>query len=173
VCGPTNLIKRWPFGAARHGQRLVSREAAHPTVAGTSFAPRPGASPEGFAVMQLPSSPRPLRSRRRYPRLEVLGLVEGQRIPLDTHLTVRDLSVGGFSAESAVPFPPGSKHHFLFTTALGEEVVLSATSIHCRLATADANGHFTYITGFEFHSSEATDRSIASLVDTLAAVLEG
>lgn len=121
--------------------------------------------------MQLPSSPRPLRSRRRYPRLEVLGLVEGRGLPLDTRLTLRDLSVGGFSTESDVPFPPGSSHEFRFTTALADEIQLWATSVHCRLATADASGRFTYITGFEFHGSNHADRSVAALVDTLDSVL--
>jgi hypothetical protein len=43
--------------------------------------------------------------------------------------------------------------------------------VHCRLATAGPDGQFTYITGFEFHSDESTDKSIASLMDTLASVL--
>jgi hypothetical protein len=121
--------------------------------------------------MQLPPSPRPSRSRRRFPRLEVLGVVEGRRVPLDVPLTVRDLSQGGFSTESTVPFPPGSHHQFRFTTAAHQEVTLAATVVHCRLAAASDDGQFTYITGFEFHSDESTDSSIASLIDTLASVL--
>jgi hypothetical protein len=121
--------------------------------------------------MELPPSPRPFRSRRRFPRLEVLGLVEGRRVPLDVPLTMRDLSQGGFSAESTVPFPPGTHHQFRFTTATAHEVTLAATVVHCRLATARPDGQFTYITGFEFHSDESTDTSIASLMDTLASVL--
>lgn len=92
-------------------------------------------------------------------------------MPLDVPLTVRDLSQGGFSAESAVPFPPGTSHQFRFTTAQAQEVLLSATVVHCRLAAAGSDGQFTYITGFEFHSDETTDTSIASLMDTLASVL--
>lgn len=121
--------------------------------------------------MEPPKRVPPFRSRRRFPRLEVLGLVEGKRIPLDVPMTVRDLSQGGFSAESSVPFPPGTHHHFRFTTIDQHEVSLDATSVHCRLASVTHDGHHTYITGFEFVSTDATDQSVAALVDTLSSVL--
>lgn len=121
--------------------------------------------------MQLPPSPRPFRSRRRFPRIEVLGMVDGRRVPLDVPLLIRELGQGGFSLESPVPFPPGSYHQFRFTTADQREVTLQATVVHCRLASASVDGNFTYITGFEFHSDESTDSSIDSLMDTLASVL--
>jgi hypothetical protein len=121
--------------------------------------------------MQLPPSPRPFQSRRRFPRIEVLGLVEGRQVPLDAPLTIRELSLGGFSTESTVPFPPGSHHRFRFLSAAHAEVVLDATVVHCRLAKATADGQLAYISGFEFHSDPMTDRAIASLVDTLSSVL--
>lgn len=122
-------------------------------------------------LMQLPPSPRPFRSRRRFPRLEVLGLIEGRRERLDVPLTIRDLNQAGFSTESPVPFPPGSHHEFLFTSADQREISLEATVVHCRLASAGPDGQFSYITGFEFHSDEGSDRGIASLIDTLSSML--
>lgn len=116
-----------------------------------------------------PSLPR--RSRRRFPRIEVLGVVEGERIPLDVPMRVRDLSQGGFSAESSVPFPPGTRHHFRFTAFNQNEVRLQATAVHCRLASLDADGHHTYITGFEFLPDDASEKSIAAIIDTLTSVL--
>lgn len=121
--------------------------------------------------MDLPPKPQPSRSRRRFPRLEVLGLVEGRLLPIDVPLKLRDLSQGGFSAESSVPFPPGTHHHFLFTTLDQNEVALDATVVHCRLASAQTDGHYTYVSGFEFLSSDATDRSVAQVLDTIASVL--
>jgi len=50
-------------------------------------------------------------------------------------------------------------------------VTLDATVVHCRLASAGTDGHFTYITGFEFHSDASTDTSVSKLMDTLASVL--
>lgn len=111
-----------------------------------------------------------VRNRRRFPRLEVMGRVEGQLMPLDVPLVVRDLSQGGFSTVSHIPFPPGSSHHFRFTTASGVEVMLDAMAVHCRLAAAGADGNYTYVTGFEFHSSARTDAGVAMLIDTLSSV---
>jgi hypothetical protein len=121
--------------------------------------------------MDIPSNPPPFRSRRRFPRVEVLGMVEGQRIPLDVPMKIRDLSQGGFSAESSVPFPPGTQHHFRFVALNHNEVRLQATAVHCRLASLDADGHYTYITGFEFQPDESSDKSIAAIIDTLTSVL--
>lgn len=123
-------------------------------------------------AMEESPKPLPFRSRRRFPRIEVLEMVEGRRVPLDVPMKVRDLSQGGFSAESSVPFPPGTRHHFRFSAVTQDrEVSLSATVVHCRLAKADADGNYTYITGFEFLADEVADKSIAALIDTLASVL--
>jgi PilZ domain len=121
----------------------------------------------------MPTRPpsRTLRNRRRFPRLQVLGLVEGFLVPLDVPLEIRELSQGGFSVHSASPFPPGSQHHFRFTTTTHEEVTIDATAVHCRLTQADAGGHVTYVTGFEFVSSQRTDEAVGVLIDTLTSVL--
>ena len=121
--------------------------------------------------MEIPKNPVPRPSRRRFPRLQVMGRVEGQVMPLDVPLIVRDLSRGGFSCESTVPFPPGTVHHFRFTTVAGAVVSIDATAVHCRLTRADAEGHHAYISGFEFQSTEATDQAVAVLIDTLSSVL--
>jgi len=99
-------------------------------------------------------------------------MVEGRRVPLDVPMKVRDLSQGGFSAESSVPFPPGTQHHFRFSAVNQErEVSLRATVVHCRLTSADPDGRYTYVTGFEFLADETADKSIAAIIDTLASVL--
>jgi len=100
----------------------------------------------------------------------VLGLVDGSLIPLDIPLKVRDLSEGGFSVQSRSPFPPGSRHHFRFTTAREEAVMIDAVAVHCRLAAADVDGHVAYMTGFEFISSARTDEAVNVLIDTLSSL---
>jgi hypothetical protein len=118
----------------------------------------------------MSASPLPFQSRRRHPRVEVLGEIEGRRVPLDISITMRDLSQGGFSAESSTPFPPGTSHHFRFTApAHGSEVSVEATAVHCRLASASPDGGVTYVTGFEFHSDAATDKAVATLIASLVA----
>jgi hypothetical protein len=100
-----------------------------------------------------------------------MGQVDGELVALDVPLKVRDLTEAGFSTESTVPFPPGSGQHFRFTTKAGAVVHLDATSVHCRLASATADGHYSYVTGFEFHSDPDTDEAVRALVDTLSSVL--
>jgi hypothetical protein len=106
------------------------------------------------------------RSRRRHPRLEVLDIVQGRLVPTDTPIVIRDLSVGGFSAESSVAFPPRTRHHFRFTTRGGSVVLLEASAVHCRLVAASELG-MSYITGFEFVGRERADEAIAVLLDAV------
>jgi hypothetical protein len=109
-------------------------------------------------------------NRRRFPRLQVLGLVDGYLLPLDVPLAVIELSTGGFSVRGATPFPPGSRHHFRFTTGQDQEVTIDATAVHCRLVQAGTDGHIAYISGFEFSSDPRTDEAVAVLIDTLSSV---
>ena len=70
-------------------------------------------------------------------------------------------------------FPPGTRHTFRFTKPDGSDVVLDATVVHCRLASAGTDGQVTFITGFEFISDETSDGAIEGLIDTIASVLAG
>jgi hypothetical protein len=109
-------------------------------------------------------------NRRRFPRLQVLGLVDGYLMPLDVPLTVIELSTGGFSVRGSTAFPPGARHHFRFTTGQDREVTIDATAVHCRLVQADAPGTLAYVTGFEFASNARNDEAVAVLIDTLSSV---
>ena len=110
-------------------------------------------------------------NRRRFPRVQVLGLVEGRLVPQEMPLDIRELGEGGFSLQGASPFPPGSQYHFRFTAPGHDEVILAATAVHCRLTEADARGRVTFVTGFEFASTPQTDQAVGVLIDTLTSVL--
>jgi hypothetical protein len=81
-------------------------------------------------------------------------------------VVIRDLSLGGFSTESHVAFPPRTRHHFRFTTRGGSVVLLEASAVHCRLVAANELG-LCYVTGFEFVSHERADEGIAMLLDAV------
>jgi hypothetical protein len=91
----------------------------------------------------------PPAERRTAPRLEVLSQFHGHLVPFGVPLRVRDVSAGGFSIESSVPFPVGARHEFRFTTASGQEVRIAATVMHTQPAGADAESP-TYICGLAF-----------------------
>ena len=104
--------------------------------------------------------------RRAFPRLDVIDELNGQLIPFGVPVTVREVSVGGFSVETDAPFLAGGQHRFRFTTANGDEIVLEASVIHRRLAgSSDAP---RYITGFAFLRRTSTwARTVAALLDSI------
>lgn len=112
-------------------------------------------------------------AQRTAPRLEVVGQIHGQSLTFNTPLLVRDLSSGGFSVESAVPFSRGSTHVFRFTTNEGASVVLRAQAMHSRpISGTSFPERFT--TGFQFLNpdDEQAGRSIDTLLDAATSVLQ-
>lgn len=105
--------------------------------------------------------------RRRAARVEVLDHLHGFSVAMKVPIVVREASSSGFSIESPVPFPAGSRHEFRFTTAEGQQVVVEAQSVHTmRVNHPDARP--LYVTGFEFdHAERAQVRVIQDLVEKL------
>ena len=87
--------------------------------------------------------------RRSAPRLEVLGRLHGHLVSLDVPITIGNLGLGGFSAESVMPFPLGARHRFRFTTNTGGEVNIQAVVVHRRPGYS-ADGLTFFVTGFAF-----------------------
>jgi hypothetical protein len=110
-----------------------------------------------------------MADRRATPRLEVLGQLHGYLVSLEVSLVVRDLSAGGFSVESVVPFPPGARHPFRFTASTGMEITVEAVVMHSR-PHGLAGGQALYVTGFAFcHDSEHyRARAVDDLLGALA-----
>ena len=70
--------------------------------------------------------------RRRYPRARVLSALEGYDVGAGASVNVLEISLGGFSVESAVMFEVGSEQTFLFSTAEGAETMLRCVCRHAR-----------------------------------------
>lgn len=86
--------------------------------------------------------------RRRFPRFKVTSMIHGHWVELDLPVTIRDVSLGGFSVESPIAFPVGSDQTFLFSAADGRQ-----TQAWCRCRHARAtrvNGAPMCVAGFEF-----------------------
>ena len=88
-------------------------------------------------------------NRRRSPRADVLTQIRGRHVALDLLVLVRDVSWGGFSLESAMPFPVGGRHTFQFWTNDGRTTMTTAECRHCT-AVAPRNGQSLYVAGFSF-----------------------
>jgi hypothetical protein len=94
--------------------------------------------------------------RRSTPRLAVLGRLHGHLVSLDVPITIGNLGLGGFSAESVMPFPLGARHQFRFTTDTGGEVNIQAVVVHRRPGYS-ADGLTFFVTGFAFVHDPAHD----------------
>ena len=111
-------------------------------------------------------------SRRRGPRIEVLGQLHGQLVAMNLPLLVRNLGAGGFGVESSIAFPAGASHKFRFTTAAGVAVVVTAQAKHCHELKME-DGTTRYRAGFSFilEPGGITVRTIEILLDAATADL--
>lgn len=86
--------------------------------------------------------------RRQYPRVKVMSLLHGYWVELDVPVTVVEVSVGGFSVESSIPFPAGFDATFLFSASDGRESLVRCCCRHSRMG--ESHGSQVCIAGFEF-----------------------
>jgi hypothetical protein len=81
--------------------------------------------------------------------VDLVAEIHGQQTTLDIAITVRDVGWGGFSVESAMPFPVGCRHSFQFWSSDGRTTMASAECWHCTPANPQ-NGRPMYVSGFSF-----------------------
>lgn len=96
--------------------------------------------------------------RRRFPRYEALGRVLGVLVAADLPVRIRDVGLGGFSAETVEPLSAGEVHRVRFLSEDDWSGELVARSLHCRPSVA-ADGTPRYVTGFEFLAGTVGDAS--------------
>lgn len=87
--------------------------------------------------------------RRRVPRVRVLSALQSYGVDIETSVSVRDVSPGGFGVESPIAFTLGSEHTFLFATADGREAMVRCQCRHVRQSQSGA-GTDKFVAGFEF-----------------------
>jgi hypothetical protein len=105
-------------------------------------------------------------SRRRWPRLDVRGRLRAQIDLLDLTMAVRDISRGGFAAESPVRFAHGEAHELTLHCDTGETAVVRARAVYCHARRDRANAFFV---GWEALGDPATTQAMTRLVDLIAA----
>jgi hypothetical protein len=107
------------------------------------------------------------QERRRSPRIELLGQLHGRVVTYDKSVSVRNVSLGGLSLESAFAFTVGVVHAFRLTLGDGSSVELRGTVLRCR-EEPTLDGSTRYITGVQF-VDDATegDEGIGPLIGRL------
>jgi len=109
------------------------------------------------------------RERRRTPRIQVVGRLHGRSVALGLPVRIREVGFGGFSLESALPFPKGAEHLFRFTLDDGTVVEVQATSIHTMRVTTP--GGLSHLSGFAFSHPDRSRAAIDRLMDAVTGVI--
>lgn len=126
--------------------------------------------PQGTPLAShAPTTVPAVHERRKSPRLEVMGTLHGQIVPLRIAITVREIGFGGFSIETVFPLPVDAIHDFRFTLRNGSTVTVRGRVVHCR---EDARESATiYIAGLEFVDAlPARRRKAQALVSEVEAL---
>lgn len=109
--------------------------------------------------------------RRHSPRLQILEDLHGRIVPLGLDITIRDISMGGFSVESPVQFPVGAVHRFRFNLDNERLLTVVARVVHSRPIVTDRGP--AHRTGLQFITSTAEFRqAVEVLLDRMTSVLE-
>jgi hypothetical protein len=112
------------------------------------------------------------QSRRRGPRIEVLGQFHGQFVPTELPLLIRNLGAGGFGIESSIAFPVGTVQKFRFTTVSGIAIVVSAEVKHCHAVQGgDAPDRYRAGLSFVHEPGGVTVRAIEELLNAATSTL--
>lgn len=101
--------------------------------------------------------------RRRSPRVEVLGKIQGQIVSLDVPVRIREISLGGMSFETPQGFHVGLVQEFTLTLGDGSTVELSGRVVYSR-PTIDANRTY-YVTGIQFVDERESVDSVGGIID--------
>jgi PilZ domain len=87
--------------------------------------------------------------RRRSPRIELLGRLQGHSVSLEVPIVVREISLGGMAIETSEHLPAGSIHEFRLTLGDDSVVELLGRVMHSR-NTALPDATPVFVTGVQF-----------------------
>jgi hypothetical protein len=124
--------------------------------------------------MNLTSSPETssrLHERRRSPRLQILGELHGHLVAVGLEMIIRDVSFGGLSVDSQLPFPVGVVHRFRLSVG-DRSLTVSARVVHSRQIDV-ADGPPRFRTGLEFVTDTPEARqAVEAIIDRMTSVLQ-
>jgi hypothetical protein len=110
--------------------------------------------------------------RRKAPRIEILGQLEGFLMTVDTPVRVLDVSAGGFGVETAQALAAGDIHECRFELRAGVSVILLARVMHCR-PKKGPRASMRYLAGFQFlEATPEAEAGRAQLMERVAAILQ-
>ena len=110
-------------------------------------------------------------SKRRSPRLDVMGLVAATIGQPASSVVLKDISLEGCGFEASRALARGSRHTMCFTAPSGESVALRAEILTSRLLSS-SDGPPRYLVGVRFMTEDgAAKRAVEWLIDTVTSPL--
>jgi hypothetical protein len=104
--------------------------------------------------------------RRRSPRVEVIGKVQGRVVSLDVPIVVREMSLGGMSVESPTAFEVGAVTDFLLTLGDGAGIEIYGRTVYTRPLEGTLEPRF--LSGIQFvDQDEATRQPVSGIMSKL------
>jgi PilZ domain len=112
--------------------------------------------------------------RRRELRVDVLGQIDAHSVWKLRPLSLREISLTGFSVESTSSFEVDTVNKFrLNLDGLNRSVVVQARTRHCTLMSTSGDLPI-YVAGFEFIApTESTLRELVALVEYAKSLWQG
>lgn len=93
-----------------------------------------------------------MTERRRSPRVDLVGELQGELVSLEMPVRVREISLGGMSVETNKPFDVESRHSFMLTLGDGSGVyVLGRVAYSRRIVGPDT---VAFVSGIQFLDDE-------------------
>ena len=99
--------------------------------------------------------------RRRSPRVEMLGRMQGRTVALGLQVRVREISLGGMSVETAQPLEVGSIHQFSLTLGDGATIQLTGRVLRTAQVTPEGAEAF-FVSGIQFVEDDA---DVSGIID--------
>jgi hypothetical protein len=90
--------------------------------------------------------------RRRSPRVDLVGQLQGELVSMDVPVAVREISLGGMSIETTTPFDKETRLAFMLTLGDGAAVFVVGRVAYCRQV--DRDGTPAFVSGIQFFDDE-------------------
>jgi len=108
------------------------------------------------------------QERRRSPRIEMLGRVQGHSVSLDQPITVLEMSLGGMSIETGFPLEVGSLHAFRLTLGDGATIEVTArvrvSGLVMHTRSTSEGDKVAFVTGLQFVDDEEDPGGVGDLI---------
>lgn len=108
------------------------------------------------------------KDRRNSSRVDIVKHVSGRVVPVNAHVVVKQLSLGGMLIETDAELSPRTMHEFRLRLTDGAETVVRGSIVHGRFHTKHGGVKYTLGVRFAFVPVESAEVIRRYIVETKA-----